>query len=354
MFCLPVHTVVHGGARGDDPRRPVPARCSSPRSRSPSRSRPATDRRRGWRRSWPSAAIVAGVLLARGGVQREVFIVLVFLLVGLRAVGLAFRDWREPIAGSFLVGALVLAVGVGRRRRSTQDWGPPLIVADAGVLRRIAGEPRGIRVDDGRRARNSRADERDRWVRRAVSDHASGSRSPWSPRSGSACATGCSITSGRSWRRSATRLVSVLVFVFDAARATHLLARRQAGHRSRGRPTRAGSSGSGAPRTRASARSIASGQPSLLGRILGSRALRPGGLVADPVHAPAHAGAGGRPTGRPRRPVAVGHERSARRAAARHRVGVTRREPPADRVRRWYGEVLVGARAPRRGRWTPR
>ena len=56
------------------------------------------------------AAVVAGILVARGGAQREVLTVLVFLLVGLRAVALAFRDWRAPIAGSFLVGALALAI----------------------------------------------------------------------------------------------------------------------------------------------------------------------------------------------------------------------------------------------------
>ena len=49
-------------------------------------------------------AIAAGVLLGRGGVQRQVFTVLVFLLVGLVAVALGFRDWREPVAGSVLVG----------------------------------------------------------------------------------------------------------------------------------------------------------------------------------------------------------------------------------------------------------
>src|SRR6185295_3105967 len=72
-------------------------------------------------------AIVFGLLLARGGVQREIAVVLLFLLVGLRAVGLAFRDWREPIAGSFLAGALILAVESVVGTAAPQDWGPWLI-----------------------------------------------------------------------------------------------------------------------------------------------------------------------------------------------------------------------------------
>ncbi len=73
-------------------------------------------------------AIAVGVVLTAGRRQRVVFVVVLFLLVGSAPSRLAFRDWREPVAGSFLVGALVLAaesiVGTG----APQDWGPPLIV----------------------------------------------------------------------------------------------------------------------------------------------------------------------------------------------------------------------------------
>ena len=74
------------------------------------------------------AAIAAGVLLARGSVQQGVFTVLAFLLVGLRAVALAFRDWREPIAGSFLIGVLALAVESVVGVAAPQEQGAMLIV----------------------------------------------------------------------------------------------------------------------------------------------------------------------------------------------------------------------------------
>ena len=109
VFCMPVYTLVSGGVRA-----PIPIALFLPlflavfaatvalatRYRSSTMVAPTV----------AVAAIVAGVLLAHGAVQREVFTVLVFLLVGLRAVGLGFRDWREPVAATFLFGGLVLAI----------------------------------------------------------------------------------------------------------------------------------------------------------------------------------------------------------------------------------------------------
>ena len=58
--------------------------------------------------------------------------------------------------------------GVRRGRRCATGLGAGAHRADAGVLRRIAREPRGVRMDHGRRARSSRSHERDRWIRRAI------------------------------------------------------------------------------------------------------------------------------------------------------------------------------------------
>ena len=105
-------------ARGRRSTSRCSSRCSSRRSRSPSR--------------WPTryrtstrvapivavGAIVAGVLLARGGAQREIFVVLLFLLLGLRAVGLAFRDWREP-------DRRLVPDGRARPRGRSPSSGPP-------------------------------------------------------------------------------------------------------------------------------------------------------------------------------------------------------------------------------------
>ncbi len=152
VWCLPVHTVVTSGAGATIHVSVfIPmflatftvAVALATRYRTSPRVAPIV----------AAGAIAAGVLLARGGAQREIFVVVIFLLLGLRAVGLAFRDWREPVAGSFLMGALVLAaesvVGVSARA----GLGPAAHRAVTGVLRGLDGEPRGLRVDDGRRGR---------------------------------------------------------------------------------------------------------------------------------------------------------------------------------------------------------
>ena len=168
MFCLPVHTLVSGGTGA-----PVPIVAFLPlflaafavtvalatRYRSSTMVAPAV----------AVAAIVAGVLLARGAVQREVFTVLVFLLVGLRAVALGFRDWREPVAGTFLFGALVLAVESIVGAAAPQDWGPPLIVLmPVFFVGSLVSRAVSVWMTDD--ADDLRPGERERWLRRAVTD----------------------------------------------------------------------------------------------------------------------------------------------------------------------------------------
>ena len=55
-------------------------------------------------------AVLAGIWLGRGDLNRSVFAVVVALLVGMRVVTLALRDWRQPIQGEF--GWLAVALGL--------------------------------------------------------------------------------------------------------------------------------------------------------------------------------------------------------------------------------------------------
>ena len=168
VFCLPVYTLVSGGVR-----TPAPIAVFLPlflaafaglvalatRYRSSTMVAPVV----------AVAAIVAGVLLAHGAVQREVFTVLVFLLVGLRAVGSGFRDWREPVAGTFLFGALVLAIESVVGAAASQDWGPPLIVLmPVFFVGSLVSRAVSVWMTDD--AEELRTDERERGLRRAVSD----------------------------------------------------------------------------------------------------------------------------------------------------------------------------------------
>ena len=282
------------------------------------------------------AAIVAGVLLARGAVQREVFTVLVFLLVGLRAVALGFRDWREPVAGTFLFGALVLAVESIVGAAAPQDWGPPLIVLmPVFFVGSLVSRAVSVWMTDD--AEDLRPGERERWLRRAVTD------TWWIPVAMVAAVVlglrnGVLDRLGSFLAPVGNAVVSLLVFVFEQlARPVFWLVDKLGID-----PEGARRVLERAQRRAAHAGSLAAdrvGQPSLLGRMLGlalfvlavwgvirfMRRLRPESVESDlPATSPAASVTSGtlaEPPAEPRR--------------------VTRREPPADRVRRWYGEVLA-------------
>ncbi len=213
------------------------------------------------------AAIVAGVLLARGAVQREVFTVLVFLLVGLRAVALGFRDWREPVAGTFLFGALVLAVESVVGAAASQDWGPPLIVLMP-VFFVGSLVSRAVSVwmtDDAEELPHGRARALApaRGERHVVDPGRDGRRGRARP-----ARTACSITSGRSWHRWATRSCPLFVFVFEQlARPIFWLVDKlgidpEGARRVLERAQRSAAHAGGRAADRV-------GQPSLLGRMLG-------------------------------------------------------------------------------------
>ena len=72
-------------------------------------------------------AIGAGVLLGGNGLGIDVFSVVILLLLGLRAMSLAYHDWSEPIGMAFLVGSIALGVEALIGSSPTWTWGPPLV-----------------------------------------------------------------------------------------------------------------------------------------------------------------------------------------------------------------------------------
>jgi len=335
VFCLPLHTVVTSGAGATIP---VPvfmvvflaaftaAVALATRYRASPRVAPIV----------AVGAIAMGALLARGGAQREIVVVLLFLLVGLRGVGLAFRDWREPIAGSFLIGALVLAVESVVGAGAQQDWGPALValmpVFFVGSL-----ASRAVSAWTMEDAQDLPLNERDSWIRRAIAT------TVWIPVAMVVAAAlglrdGVLDHLGSILAPVGNAAVSAVIFVFtqlarpifwvvDALGIDPDGARRVLDR---------------AARSSANARERAIdrvGQPSVLGRVLGlalfvvlvwvlirfMRRLRPEPVTSDRTSAaPVVAVSTGVLAEPPPAPV----------SSQRH-------EAPADRVRRWYGEVLT-------------
>ncbi|HET9723835.1 MAG TPA: DUF4129 domain-containing protein [Actinomycetota bacterium] len=73
-------------------------------------------------------AVVAGVWLGRADLAAVPIAVIVALLVALRGVTLAMRDWREPIFASIGVGAVVLGIETLLAGGALPAWRPPLLV----------------------------------------------------------------------------------------------------------------------------------------------------------------------------------------------------------------------------------
>jgi hypothetical protein len=253
----------------------------------------------------------------------------------MRTVMLGFRDWREPVAGSFLIGAVALAIGSVVGTAAAQDWGPPLIVLMP-VFFVGSLVSRAISVwmtDDAGRVP---ADERERWVRRAARD------TLWVPVA-MAAAVGLGLRNGvldnvgSFLAPAGNALVSLVVFVFEQlSRPIFWLVDKlgidpEGARRALDRVSRSAALARGRAAEQV-------GHPSLIGRVLGlalfslavwsvirfMRRLTPEPVRSEgPAEQTASAVTGGT---LPEPPV----------AAAR----IARREPPADRVRRWYGEVI--------------
>jgi hypothetical protein len=334
VFCMPVHTVVTNGAGATTPIAVfLPLFLAAfavgvalaTRYRASSRVAPAV----------AVAAIAAGILLARGSVQREVFTVLVFLLVGVRAVTLGFRDWREPIAGSFLIGAVALAVGSVIGVAARQDWGPPLVVLmPVFFVGSLASRAVSVWMTDD--AERLPPEERERWLRRAFTG------TLWVPVA-MAAAVGLGLRNGALDHLGSflapvgNALVSLLVFVFAQLSRPFFWLADKLGIDPEGARRVLDSVRQSTTRARERATEQV-GHPSLVGRVLGlalfvfavwsvvrfMRRLNP-----EPLES-------GRPAGQPAAAVTSGTLPEPSVAAPR----IARREPPADRVRRWYGEVL--------------
>jgi Domain of unknown function (DUF4129) len=336
VWCLPVHTVVTSGAGATFPLSvfiPVFLAAFAATVALATRYRTSP-------RVAPIAAIgaiVAGVLLARGGLQREIVVVAIFLLLGLRAVGLAFRDWREPVAGSFLAGALVLAFEAIVGTSAPQDWSPPLIVLmPVFFVGSMASRAVSVwRTDD---AEELSRDERDRSFRRAMK------MTVWIP-------VAMLVSVGLGQRNGAldhvgsllapvgNALVSLMVFLFmQLARPIFWLVDKL-GIDPEGARRMLDRVAANASRARDRAVDHV-GQPSVIGRLLGlavflllvvslirfMRRLKPEPVSSDVATDTLLATAEDRPLPQPVDPA----------------PRATRHEPPPDRVRRWYGEVITG------------
>jgi Domain of unknown function (DUF4129) len=73
-------------------------------------------------------AVIAGAWLGRGDLNRSVFALVVCLLVALRAITLALRDWRLPIHAEFGWFAVALGIEVLVAAGANPEWRAPLVV----------------------------------------------------------------------------------------------------------------------------------------------------------------------------------------------------------------------------------
>lgn len=121
-------------------------------------------------RHLPLAAIVlallAGAWLGRGDLNRSVFAVVVSLLVALRAITLALRDWRLPIHAEFGWFAVALGLEVMVSAGANPEWRAPLVViVPLFFVAALASRAATVWTTSG----SSELDERVRsaWIRRA-------------------------------------------------------------------------------------------------------------------------------------------------------------------------------------------
>ena len=283
-----------------------------------------------------SAGVIAGLVLGRGSVPHIVFLVVVFLLFGIRSVMLAFRDWSEPIATPFMVGALVLLAEAVIATAGPNDWSRPLIVLMP-VFFIGSLMSRAVSVWSSGDAEELTHEQRDHWRRRSITS------TTWIPVGMLAGVVlgvqgGVLDHLGSFLSPFGDLLVSLFVFlVAQVARPIFWLVDRlgidpEAVRRAFARIQ------ANAARTRHRTADHPGG-PSLLGRMLGLalcvlavwalirflRRLRPETATE----------------GRGSSPAPVATMSGALPAPPDVTARATRREPPADRMRRWYSEVLA-------------
>lgn len=112
-------------------------------------------------------AVVGGVWLGHGDLNRTVFSVLVCLLVSFRLVTLALRDWRVPIHAEVGWFALALGLEVMVAAGATDEWrGPLLLFVPLFFVAALASRASTVWTSGGA----GELDERVRaaWIRRAL------------------------------------------------------------------------------------------------------------------------------------------------------------------------------------------
>lgn len=112
-------------------------------------------------------ATLAGIWLGHGDLNRTVFAVLICLLVSLRLVTLALRDWRLPIHAEVGWFALALGFEVMVAAGATDEWrGPLLLFVPLFFVAALASRASTVWTSGGA----GELDERVRaaWIRRAI------------------------------------------------------------------------------------------------------------------------------------------------------------------------------------------
>jgi hypothetical protein len=112
-------------------------------------------------------AVLAGIWLGHGDLNRTVFAVLICLLVSFRLVTLALRDWRVPIHAEVGWFALALGFEVLIAAGATHEWrGPLLLFVPLFFVAALASRASTVWTSGGA----GELDERVRaaWIRRAI------------------------------------------------------------------------------------------------------------------------------------------------------------------------------------------
>jgi len=112
-------------------------------------------------------AVLAGIWLGHGDLNRTVFAVLICLLVSFRLVTLALRDWRVPIHAEVGWFALALGLEVMVAAGATDEWrGPLLLFVPLFFVAALASRASTVWTSGGA----GELDERIRaaWIRRAL------------------------------------------------------------------------------------------------------------------------------------------------------------------------------------------
>ena len=112
-------------------------------------------------------AVLSGIWLGHGDLNRTVFAVLVCLLVSFRLVTLALRDWRVPIHAEVGWFALALGLEVMVAAGATDEWrGPLLLFVPLFFVAALASRASTVWTSGGA----GELDERVRaaWIRRAL------------------------------------------------------------------------------------------------------------------------------------------------------------------------------------------